>query len=94
MILKIKQMNLFCTVDTFSPELYYLYSFIQVSRFLLPHLYNPISRSSHDETLCCLESSNICDDVMMPHRQRFWAPSRGIITWSYFLFILNFLLDG
>lgn len=77
-------------------ELWYIYNFYNIlykSAGLFPHLHNSVSRSSHDEALSCLEGGNICDDVMMSHGKRLWAPSRGVITWSYLLLILNFLLE-
>lgn len=68
-----------------------LLQILQITRLSFPYLNNSISRSSYNEALCCLERGNICDDVVMSHRQRLWAPPRRVITWSYLLLILNFL---
>lgn len=84
-------------ISPFCPELWYISNFtaLYTSRQdLFPHLHNPVSRSSHNEALSGLKGGDVCDDVMMSHRQRLRAPSRGIITWSHLLLILNFLFSG
>lgn len=57
----------------------------------LPHLDNTVSGRGDNETLRRLEGGDISDDVMMSHREGFWAAARRVLHHATLLFTVNFL---
>lgn len=68
-----------------------IFTYYILVQFLFPHFNNPISWRSNYKPLCGLKSRDICDNIMMPNRERLWTLPRGLISGSQLLLVLNFL---
>lgn len=58
----------------------------------LPDFDNAISRGGDYKALGGLESRNISNNVMVTHRQGFWAPAGRVLSGSALLFTVDLLV--
>lgn len=64
---------------------------LAVSPSSLPHLDDTVSGRRDDEALRRLEGGDVSDDVVVSHREGFWAAARRVLHHAALLFTVNFL---